>query len=245
MPRQARKKSETGLYHLIAKGNGSQILFVDRPDYLFFLSLLERFSGEFSVKVHAYCLMDNHVHLIVRDDNGNLSSFMRKLDTSYSMYFNKKYERSGHLFYDRYKSEVIESDNYLLKAFRYVLNNPQKAGICPTAEYEWNSYRFYGDNTAFVDTSIFRDQIGDRDEYEAFIAGENDDQCMEFESRKHDDEWGLKIIQKQFGVPSGTMLQIWPWEKRNAAIRILKEKGMSIRQIERLTGINRGTIQKA
>ena len=245
MPRQARKKSETGLYHLITKGNGSQILFTDRSDHLLYLSLLERFSREFSVIVHAYCLMNNHVHLIVRDENDNLSTFMRKLDTSYSMYFNKKYERSGHLFHDRYKSEAIGTDNYLLTAFRYVLNNPQKAGICPADKYEWNSYHFYGDSTSFVDTAIFRDEIGDWNEYEAFIAGENDDDCMEFETEIHDDEWGLKIIQKQFGVSSGTVLQTWTWEKRNAAIRELKEKGMTVRQIERLTGINRGTIQKA
>ena len=245
MPRQARIKSENGLYHLITKGNGSQILFVDRDDHLYFLSLLERFSREFSVSVLAYCLMDNHVHLIVRDINDNVSTFMRKLDVSYSLFFNKKYERSGHLFHDRYKSEAIDSDVYLLRAFRYVLNNPQKAGICSADEYEWNSYRLYGDRTSFVDTSILQDQIGDPDEYQAFIAGENDDTCMEFENRKHDDEWGLEIIRELFGVSSGTMLQTWPWEKRNAAIRALKKKGMTIRQIERLTGINRGTIQKA
>lgn len=196
MPRQARKKSETGLYHLITKGNGGQILFYDRADHLFYLSLLERFSREFSVIVHAYCLMNNHVHLIVRDINGNISTFMRKIDTAYSMFFNKKYERSGHVFQDRFRSEVISSDNYLLTSFRYVLNNPQKAGICSAEEYEWNSFRFYGDSTSFVDTGIFTELIGSRDEYRAFIAGENDDECMEFDSGKHDDEWGSKIIQK-------------------------------------------------
>ena len=245
MPRQIRKKSETGYYHLIARGNGSQILFADRQDHLQYLSLLERFSREFSVTVLAYCLMNTHVHLILHDPDDNVSTFMRKIDTSYSMFFNNKHERNGHLFQDRYKSEVIESENYLLTAFRYVLNNPQKAGICSAKEFEWNSYRCYGNNDSFVDTSPIRDVIGSWDEYEAFISYENDDECMEFESEKHDDEWEMKIIRKELGSENGKDLQSLPWEKRNAVLRKLKEKGMTIRQIERLTGINRGTVQKA
>lgn len=95
MPRQARQSSETGYFHVIVRGNGKQILFEDSSDFRYYLSLLERCSSETSVAVCAYCLMENHVHLLLHDTGTDLSLFMKKLGVSYSIYFNKKYERNG------------------------------------------------------------------------------------------------------------------------------------------------------
>ena len=245
MPRSPRTKSESGYMHLITRGISKQILFADRDDFRLFLSLLERYSRETEVTVCCYCLMDNHVHLLVYDPSGNVSLFMQKLNGSYSAYFNEKYDRSGHLFQDRFKSENIESENYLLTVFRYIMNNPQKAGICRASDYEWSSYRLYDRPDSFVRTGPFSELIGTREEYEAYIAAKNDDECMEYGSERHDDQWALREIRKTIGTENVMELQSWPREKRNAAIRMLKEKGLKIRQIERLTGINRGMIQKA
>lgn len=245
MPRTVRKSSEFGYYHLIARGNGSQVLFTDDADRFFYLSLLQESAAEFQITVCAYCLMSNHIHLLVFDKGPAHSSFMRKIDSSYAAYFNQKYQRSGHLFQDRYKSEAVEDETYLLTVFRYILNNPQKAGICPAADYKWSSYRLYGKKDPFVDTSAVEDLIGSPENYIAYIAAKNDDECMEFESEKHDDEWALSVIRKQLGVRNGIELQSWPVEKRRGAFRLLKKQGIRIRQIERLTGINRGEIQRA
>lgn len=245
MPRQARTHSESGYMHLIAKGNGSLILFEDRDDYAFYLSLLRKFAAETGIDILAYCLMDNHVHLLVRDKGRNVSLFIQKLNGTYTARFNEKYERSGHLFQDRFKSENVEDEAYLMTVFRYILNNPQKARICPAPEYEWSSYKDYGNPDSFVRTGVFWELMGDIKEYTAYIAAKNDDECMEYETVVKNDDWALDVIRKTLGVESGTVLQNWDRERRNAALKLLKEKGIRIRQIERLTGINRGVIQKA
>ncbi len=105
-------------------------------DYKYFLKLLRRFSEECNVTLVAYCLMENHVHLLVNDlHSNNISKFMQKIGVTYSGYYNRKYDRSGHLFQDRFRSETVEDERYLLTVFRYILNNPKKAGICPASSY--------------------------------------------------------------------------------------------------------------
>ena len=244
MARAARKQSEFGYMHLIVRGIGRQLLFEEDPDYRYYLSLLKRYSIETGVRICAFCLMENHVHLLTYDKDLNIPLFMKKTGISYTGYFNHKYQRSGHLFQDRYKSEVIESEDYLLTVFRYILNNPQKAHICAASDYKWSSYHAYNSTSSFVDTRVYKELFGNWNEYAAYIAAKNEDECMEFNSKK-DDEWAKRIIQKTLGLESGTILQSFDSEKRNSALRMLKSQGLSVRQIERLTGINRGAIQRA
>lgn len=168
MPRQAR---QTGEYlHIIVRGNGKQILFEDDADRKKYLSLLQKYSAETGIIILAYCLMDNHVHLLIRDAAGAASVFMKKTGVSYVLYYNTKYERTGHLFQDRYKSEVIDSDAYLLAVYRYILNNPAKAGICAAEKYLWSSYREYGKTEGLTDTGMLREMIGDKATLSGFLG---------------------------------------------------------------------------
>ena len=134
MPRRARKLSESGYMHLIVRGIGRQIMFEEAADYQRLLSSLERFCGETEAKICAYP-DGNHVHLLVCAPKGYTPLMMKKLGVSYSQYFKRQYYRSGHLLQDRYKSEAIENNTYLLVVFRYNLNNPRKAGICEARNY--------------------------------------------------------------------------------------------------------------
>ena len=109
------------------------------------------FCGETEVKICAYCLMENHVHLLVCDPKGHTPLMMKKLGVSYSQYFNRKYDRSGHLLQDLYKSEAIENNTYLLLVFRYIFNNPRMAGICEARNYPWSSYARYDRTPAFME----------------------------------------------------------------------------------------------
>lgn len=245
MPRQARVIGESGYLHVIVRGIGKQLLFEDERDYLYFLKILARYSEETCVTINAYCLMENHVHLLVHDTNGKIALMMKKLGVSYSYYFNHKYERSGHLFQDRYRSEAIHDDAYLLTVFRYILNNPQKAGICRAEDYRWSSYHAYGKPDKLVSTSLLRELIGDDDAYAAFVAVRDDEECMEFSPVVKNDEWAQKVIRKKLHGESGTSLQREARSARDAALRELKEAGLSVRQLERLTGISRGIIQNA
>ena len=98
--------------------------------------------------------MGNLVHLLVCDPKGHTPLMMKKLGVSYSQYFNRKYDRSGHLLQDRYKSEAIENNTYILVVFRYILNNPRKVGICEARNYPWSSYAHYDRPPAFMELSL-------------------------------------------------------------------------------------------
>ena len=111
MPRRARTISNSGYYHVVMRGIGKQILFEERADYLRFLETLERYLSEEPFDVLAYCLMENHVHLLLHTQSG-LERIMKRIAGSYAYYFNNKYERSGHLFQDRFSSEPIDSDSF-------------------------------------------------------------------------------------------------------------------------------------
>ena len=244
MPRQARKQSFSGYYHVIARGIGKQVLFENAGDYVYYISKLKDYSKEAKIQINAYCLMDNHVHILLRDRSGMLSDFMKKLGVCYAGYFNKKYDRSGHLFQDRFTSEGVEEESYMLAVFRYILNNPQKAGICLASEYPWSSYGKYDSPDSFVDTAFFRKKIGDWKHYTAFMDAENNDHCLEYNSRK-DDEWAKWKLSDVLKIENGVALQKYSKDDRNDALRKLKQGGLSVRQIERLTGIGRGIIQRA
>lgn len=244
MARQARQLSETGYMHLIIRGNAKQILFEDEQDYRFFLKMLERYCLETSVKVCAYCLMENHVHLLVHDERQNTPLLMKKLCVTYAFYYNRKYERSGHLFQDRYISESIGDDAYFLTVARYILNNPHKAGICEASRYPWSSYAQYDSPAPFVEVTLLHEMLGNREQYASFISMPNDDWCLEYDANRRDDAWAMDVIRKCLGVESGTALLAYSRKERDAALRKLKNRGLSVRQIERLTGINRGIIQR-
>ena len=244
MPRNARNIREGGYRHVIIRGIGKQILFEDENDNRCFIRLIEKYSKETGVSVCAYCLMDNHVHLLLHDIATDTALFMKKLGVSYSAYFNAKYERVGHLFQDRYKSQNINDERAYLSVLRYILRNPEKAGICRTEEYRWSSYSSYGEINSFLDQTLTWELLGSKESFTGFVGEENRDICMEYENRIND-ATAAELIENILGVKSGTALQQFERKERDRALRLLKEGGLSIRKIERLTGINRGVIQKA
>ena len=244
LPRTARNLNEGGYRHVIVRGIGKQILFEDADDNIFFIGLLERYSRETGIGICAYCLMENHVHLLLHDGGTLTPLFMKKIGVSYSAHFNVRYERTGHLFQDRYKCENIKTGRQYLVVLRYILRNPEKAGICKTEEYKWSSYDLYGDDKSFLDQTYTCELLCDRDEFLHFITSDCHDSCMEYGKRRND-EWAQEVISSELGIESGTVIQTYNRKERNRAIAILKAAGLSIRQIERLTGINRGVIQKA
>lgn len=243
MPRTFRQRSSSNYFHVIVRGVGKQILFEEMSDYRYFLSLLKKKSLETSIKVCAYCLMENHVHLLLYDAYQNLPLFMKKIGISYAGYYNQKYQRTGHVFQDRYKSEAIDNDAYFLNALRYILKNPEKAGICRAEDYFWSSYDCYDRKNSFVDNTLLTNLIKSKSEYEAFIREESHESCMEFEPARKTDDEAIELIRRM-GLKSGTSIRSLGKKERNEIILKLKKAGLSIRQIERLTGIGRGVIQR-
>ena len=127
MSRKKRLFVPSGIYHVIIRGNDRQNIFIDDEDRKLLINRIKKYSDELNIDIYAYCLMNNHVHMLIGEANDKMSRFMLKLNTSYARLFNIKYERTCHLFQGRYLSSPIESDESFRKIIRYILKNPEKA----------------------------------------------------------------------------------------------------------------------
>jgi len=144
MARQPRINLPSCLYHIICRGNLSDPVFLSDSDRRHFLKSLEKYCQLFGFKIHAWCLMNTHVHLLAESSAPNLSEFMRRLILSHTVWFHIKHNTHGHLFSGRFKSLVVDKGAYLLALSRYIHLNPVESGIVQKAEdYPWSSLRFY------------------------------------------------------------------------------------------------------
>ena len=143
MPRKPRIEIP-GYYHIINRGVEQRDVFLSNKDFKTFEELLCKLSKEFDIILHNFCLMNKHYHLLIENKKENLSKFMRQLGMSYSIYFNKKYKRIGHLWQGRYKSWLITDEAYLYTLMRYIEQNPLKAGIVNNLiNYHFSSFRYF------------------------------------------------------------------------------------------------------
>ena len=132
-----------GFYHIYNRGNRKQKIFLNDKDYKRYLDRLKEYKSKHDITILAYCLMPNHVHLILRQDGPEpISTFIQKLHTAYSMYFNKKYQQVGHVFENRFKTKIINKDEYLTHLSRYIHLNPKRL-VKKLSSYRWSSYPAY------------------------------------------------------------------------------------------------------
>jgi len=249
MPRCARQESTSSIYHVIARGVSHQIIFEDNDDRAFFMSrasiCLEGADGE----IYAWCLMDNHVHLLLRIPFSTFSQSMHALLTGYAGYFNRVHGRTGPLFDGRFKSEPVDSDEYLMTAVRYIHRNPKKAGLTDGLSFPWSSYDEYlGSRSGWSRTGFVLGVFGGKAEFLRFHNIDKGDECLDVsdQARKSvSDAKALSIVQEVIGEGSIGAVKTMPRDDRDAAIVVLKEKGLSTRQIQRLTGVSLGVISKA
>lgn len=169
MARQLRIEFPGAFYHVFSRGNQKQPIFLSDDDKYFFIKCLREAYEKFGIKIHAYCLMPNHYHLILETPLGNMSSMMHFLNTAYTVYFNTKHKRCGHLFQGRYKSILIEAESYGQELSRYIHLNPVRSKIVELPEqYPWSSYEFYRGaarpekwlETTFI-LSLFGEHLGE------------------------------------------------------------------------------------
>ncbi len=144
MARPLRIEYENAVYHITARGNEGKNIFLDDEDYEKFLFYLNVVHNRYKVIVYCYVLMGNHYHLLIETPEGNLSKIMRDLNGHYTIYFNKRHKRQGHLFQGRYKAILVDKESYLIELSRYIHLNPVRAGICSQAEeYKYSSIIYY------------------------------------------------------------------------------------------------------
>lgn len=154
MPRVPRINIENVLYYITSRGDRDEAIFRDSNDYDAYMELLKRAKDQYKFKLFAFCLMANHLHLLLElKGDTSISQIMHSLNSGYIKYFNAKYKRSGHLFQERYKTAILEKEPYLLLAGAYIHLNPKAAGLAANiADYPYSSYQFYAkDKSGFLD----------------------------------------------------------------------------------------------
>ena len=248
MVRQQRLGCESNIYHVVARGVGRQIIFEDDTDRFKFLGYLREF-GESGVILHAWCLMDNHIHLLARGPIATISSSMGLLLGSYAQWFNLRHGRAGHLFQNRFDSECVESDAYFLTVVRYIHQNPLKAGLATSCAYRWSSYAEYFGHAGICDTSFALGMLGGREGFKSFHECLPDESCLDIRSgrsktRGLSNEEALLTAQEIVGVDGLAAVAAFERSRRDELLRRMCQAGLTIRQIERFTGIPKSTVQR-
>lgn len=297
MPRQARRVSATGIYHVMLRGINRSTIFHDDEDCLVFLQILENClkpapaaakaemgHGDGSVvtapagttepsscptrpaprtvpashlrcdtktvpcapsvpaALYSYCLMGNHLHLLLKAGSEPLSGLIKRVGIRFAAWYNHKYQRTGHLFQDRFRSEPVENDAYLLAVYRYIALNPVKVGLCSEPEdYPWCGYSaIAGKHMRIPCTALPVDTTAGQ--LQEFIRSEQPE-IHPFPEQIPDRE-AESILLKLTGLRSAAQLGALPKETRQQFYTVLVDSGLSARQISRLTGIPKSNIAR-
>src|SRR5262245_34754461 len=143
MSRPLRILAAGALYHVVARGNDRMAIYHDDVDRWRFLANLETVADQYRVECHAYCLMSNHYHLVLRTLEANLSSAIQYLNGVYAQWWNRRHGRVGHVLQGRFKAQLVQREGYFLEACRYVVLNPVRAGLVNDVEdWPWSSYHY-------------------------------------------------------------------------------------------------------
>ena len=261
MTRRLREKSGTGIYHVMLRGINRQDIFEDEEDYMQMTTILRGQSERYDEQgmrlppfciFYAYCLMSNHLHLLVQEREENVSEVMKRVGVTYAHYFNKKYERNGHLFQDRFRSEPVDTIEYFVTLLRYIHQNPLKAGIVENiSDYPWSSWKEYESDScpdAFCSTKSVLSRISKDDLRELVcIPVEGEYKILDIDTDgsqtvSDSDVKSFLLINK--GIANPLMVQSLEKTRRNEVLRAVLALGAGIRQASRLTGVSFGVIQK-
>ena len=258
MTRRARVKSKNGIYHIMLRGANRQEIFHDSEDCIKFLNVLEKYKRKSEIKVYAWCLMNNHVHLLLKEGNEPISITMKRIGVSFVWYYNSKYSTTGHLFQDRFRSENVDTHKYLLTVIRYIHQNPVKAEMVNSADdWRWSSCRgYYGKplhptnllDADFVFRLISTDLSTAKARFHIFNERKNDDQCLDVRAnaRRLSDEEARQKIKQLLGTLEIAQVKSLPRSKRNEILRKVKViEGLSQRQAARILGVSPLLIGKA
>lgn len=249
MPRTARKASLSNIYHVMMRGVNRQPIFENDGDRLHFMSVLKECKEISGFRLHAFCLMPNHLHFLIEPAGEPLDLVFRRIGIRYAVWYNRKHQRAGHLFQDRFRSENVENDLYYMTVLRYILQNPMKAGLEPhLGTYRWSSYPAYAKGTGSItDTQYATELFGTRESLIDFVRMGNEDIVMD----ETDPEWPLqdddakKIMEQITGCSATEEFRRLDRQLRNEYIRRMYAEKLSIGQIARLAGFSKSTVHEA
>ncbi|MBQ7624854.1 MAG: transposase, partial [Clostridia bacterium] len=234
-------------YHVILRGINHQQIFEEKEDYDKFLRILTDCQRISEFKLFAYCLMSNHIHLLIKEEKEPLRQLMKRISNRFVYWYNTKYQRDGHLFQDRFKSEPVEDDTYFATVVRYIHQNPLKAGLCTDISvYNFSSYNCFFNNTNLIDKDYVFGIIP-FEQFERFNKENENYECLESSdkpSTRVTDEDARKIIYKVSKCKSASEFQRLDNAFKEKSVREIHKRGVSIRQISRLCGQSKGIVER-
>lgn len=263
MSRIPRKCSCSGVYHVMLRGNNKQVIFENENDYLKFQQLLYQkchpvdMDGDPmppSCVIYAYCLMPNHVHLLIQEKDEYVSDVIKSIGTSYAQYYNLKYGHSGHLFQGRFRSEPVDDWDYFLILLRYIHQNPVAGGLVwKVGDYEWSSWREFDNPTVCPMPLCSVQSVLSRISLDALTELVNEPLSRKKSILDYNNETSIRLndemirafISDDCGVRNPKDIQSYTKTERKAILKKIREFGGSIRQISRITGISENIVRKA
>lgn len=229
------------------RGINQQQVFEDVEDYEKFLDVLKECKEICQYQLYAYCLMGNHIHLLLKEGTEPLEQIFKRICGRFVYWYNTKYCRVGHLFQDRFKSEPVDTEDYFFTVLRYIHQNPVKAKLCKQpGDYAYSSYAEYLGRGFLTDTDYVL-QLCTTDEFIGLHNALVVTECMEISDKvivRVTDEQAKKLIQKIAKCNNASEFQELDIAKRDKYLKKLREKGVSIRQLSRLTGISFSVIRR-
>lgn len=245
MPREARRKNESGMYHVMLRGINRQTIFRDSEDCEKYLQCLGVCKEKSGFVLYAYCLMGNHIHLLMKEGKEPLAQIFRRIGARYVFWYNWKYKRSGHLFQDRFKSEPINEDRQFIAVLRYIYQNPVKAKLASEPEtYPWSSFRLLREENALIDQKDI-EEIVPLDQLHALMAESAEDAFIDLEPDKRiTDPEALELIKAVCKAEGSRGFSELMPKQQEKCLMSLHEKGCSLRQMERITGVTKSKIDK-
>ena len=246
VPRTARIKSITNIYHVMLRGTNRQIIFENDGDRYHFMTVLKTCKEASGFILHTFCLMPNHIHLLIEPKEEPLHMIFKRIETRYAVWYNRKYQRAGHLFQDRFRSENVETEQYYMTVLRYILQNPMKAGMeIRPGTYRWSSYLAYEiGNGSITDTQYAIDHFGSREALVKFLQQTNDDTVMD----EVDHDWRLRddqakeIMSRITDCNTTEEFQKIDLVQKKEYVRKMFMEKLSMSQISRLTGMAKSTV---
>lgn len=257
MPREARKRSRTGIYHVLLRGKDGQVLFHDDEDYARFLDAFYLCREKTGIKVYGWCLLSSHAHLLLKEGTEDLSGTVKRLAVSYAWYLRSKYKTRGPVFHDRFSSEAVEQDSDLLNLIRFIHRNPVRAGLVSfPGKWKWSScrpyYGFPGYPDGLLDDSLILSMFDNdtdlaRRLFIQFNEQESNDWFLD-ETRpgRLSDEEAFKAIKQALEGYEISLIRNLPAAERNELLRRIKAiEGVSLRQAARIIGVSHVLIHRA
>lgn len=249
MARQARQLSESAIYHVMMRGINRDAVFLEDDDRQRFIDLLDLVRQASGCLVLAYCLMPNHIHLVIQTTAEPVGTVIKRLGVRYVGWFNRKYSRVGHLFQDRFKSLPVEDDAYLVTLLRYVWNNPVEAGLIDQADaYQWSSRRYLGLPGPALDDVRLRQllpaEVFAELREEAAPSPADRDLIARLEpTQQLPDHVAEHLLLRASRLSDVSEFNALSTTQRRQIVCELRTRGVAYRQIARLTGMSNAGVR--